>query len=101
MKPVLPSFVLPAVLAAILLPALALAKDAPIGLEQCPAPVQALINHYSKQGTLEGVTLDEKKKSGGPAVYEAKFTLTDGRRMEIHISPEGKVIKFEEKKAKS
>jgi hypothetical protein len=101
MKPIIPSCLRPVVVAAILIPAFALAKDAPISLDQCPAPVQALISHYSKQGTFEEVTLDEKKKSGGPAVYEAKFTLTDGRRIEIHMSPEGKVIKFEEKKAKS
>ena len=83
------------------LPASVAAKDAPVSLEECPAPVQAIIRHYSAQGTFESVALDEKKKSGGPAVYEAKFTLRDGRRMEVHISPEGKVVSFEEKKPKN
>jgi len=63
--------------------------------------VQAVIRHYSAQGTLEGVTLDEKNKSGGPPVYEAKFTLRSGKRMEVHISPEGQVLQFEEKKSKT
>jgi hypothetical protein len=45
--------------------------------------------------------LDEKKKSGGPAVYEAKFSLRNGKRIEVHISPEGKVLQFEDKKPKS
>ena len=74
------------------------AKDAPMSVDQCPAPVQAMIRHYSAQGTFESVAFDEKKKSGGPAVYEAKFTLRGGRRIEVHISPEGKVVQFEEKK---
>ena len=76
-------------------------KDDPVALEQCPAPVQTVIQHYTTQGSLEGVTLDEKKKTGGPAVYEAKFSLRNGRRVEVHISPEGKVLQFEEKKSKS
>jgi len=77
------------------------AKDEPITFEKCPAAVQAVIRHYSTQGSLEGVTLDEKKKAGGPAVYEAKFSLRTGKRVEVHISPEGKVLQFEEKKAKN
>ena len=77
------------------------AKDAPIALEACPAPVQAVIRHYATQGTLEGVAVDEKKKTGGPAVYEAKFALPTGKRIEVHISPEGTVLQFEEKKSKN
>lgn len=78
-----------------------IAKDKPVTVEECPAPVQAVIRHYSTQGTFESVTLDEKKKSGGEKIYEAKFSLKDGRRIEVHISPEGKVIQFEDKKPKS
>jgi hypothetical protein len=77
------------------------AKDDPIGLSQCPAPVQAVIKQYSARGTLEGVAVDEKKKTGGPAVYEAKFTLKDGKRIEVHISAGGQVILVEDKKPKS
>ena len=76
----------------------AFAKDALMSVDQCPAPVQAMIRHYSAQGSFESVAFDEKKKSGGPAIYEAKFTLRNGRRIEVHISPEGKVVQFEEKK---
>jgi hypothetical protein len=84
---------------AILTPASA--KDEPIQLEKCPQPVQAVIRSYETQGKLEEVALDEKKKTGGPAVYEAKFTLTGGRRIELHISPAGSVIQIEEKKRKN
>ena len=77
------------------------AKDQVITIAECPAPVQAVIRHYSIQGTLESVSKDEKKKSGGPVVYEAKFSLRNGKRTEVHISPEGKVLQFEEKKPKS
>lgn len=79
----------------------AAAKDKPITLDECPAPVKATIQHYAAQGTFESVALDEKKKSGGSAVYEAKFNLSNGRRVEVHISPEGKVVLFEEKKRKN
>ncbi len=87
--------------AASLTPPLALAKDEVINLEQCPAPVQAVIRHYSTQGTLDAIGVDKKAKSGGPAVYEAKFTVKSGNRIEVHISPEGKVLQMEEKKPKN
>jgi hypothetical protein len=89
------------VLAAAALSPVAAAKDQPITVAECPAPVQAVIRHYSTQGTLESVAKDEKKKTGGPVVYEAKFSLKNGKRTEVHISAEGKVIQFEEKKPKS
>jgi hypothetical protein len=76
------------------------AKDRVVTLNECPAPVQAVIRHYSAQASFEQVALDEKKKSGGPAVYEAKFALRDGKRIEVHISPEGQVLQFENKKPK-
>lgn len=79
----------------------AVAKDESISLAQCPAPVQAVIKVYSAKGTFETVTLDAKKKSGGPAVYEAKFSLRNGERVELHISPEGTVLQTEEKKPKN
>ncbi|MDB6148881.1 MAG: hypothetical protein JWQ44_329 [Chthoniobacter sp.] len=77
------------------------AKDQPLTLEQCPVPVQDVIRQYTAHGTLESVALDAKKKSGGPATYEAKFNLKDGKRIEVHISAEGKVLGFEDKKSKS
>ena len=88
-----------AIALAILTPASA--KDEPIQLDKCPQPVQAVIRSYQTQGQLEEVALDEKKKTGGPAVYEAKFTLTGGRRIELHISPAGSVIQIEEKRRKN
>ena len=85
----------------ILLSSAALAKDKPVAIGECPDRVQAVIRQYSTQATFESVALDEKKKTGGPAVYEAKFKLPTGKRIEVHISPEGKVIQFEEKSSKS
>lgn len=79
----------------------AFAKDKPVNLDACPAAVQAIIQQYQSRGTLEEIALDEKKKSGGPAVYEAKFSLPDGNRIEVHISAEGSVLKVEDKKRKS
>ena len=79
----------------------AVAKDKPVNVTDCPAPVQEVIKKYQAQGTLEGVARDDKKKSGGPAVYEAKFELADGRRVEVHISAAGEVMQIEEKKTKT
>lgn len=79
----------------------AIAKDEPISLEACPAPVQVVIKHYSAQGALEGIGVDKKAKSSGDAVYEAKFALPSGKRVEVHISADGKVMQVEEKKAKN
>ena len=76
------------------------AKDVPVNLDQCPAPVQATVRQYSAYGTMEAIALDEKKKSGGPAVYEAKFNFPNGKRIEVHISPEGKVLLVENKEPK-
>lgn len=66
-------------------------------LEACPPGVRAIIAHYAKHGKLEEVALDRKRKSGGPPVYEAKFSLNDGRRIELHMSPEGLLLKIEPK----
>ena len=79
----------------------AAAKDKSIGLGECPAPVQAVIRQYSAKATFESVALDEKKKSGGPAVYEAKFSLPGGKRIELHISSTGTVMQVEEKAPKT
>lgn len=88
-------------LATALFSSTALAKDEKVQLSECPEPVRAVIRHYSQQGTLEEIGLDKKKKSGGPAVYEAKFAVRDGRRIEVHIAPDGKVLQMEEKRPKS
>ena len=74
------------------------AKDRVVSLEQCPEAVQRVIKHYGTSAKVEEIGLDEKKKSGGPAVYEAKLALPDGRRLEVHISANGSVLRFEEKK---
>jgi hypothetical protein len=78
----------------------ALAKDDIVKLEECPEPVQAIIRHYKNQATLESIGYDKKAKSGGPGIYEAKFKAKAGNRVEVHISPEGKVLQMEEKKSK-
>ncbi len=76
-------------------------KDAPLTLRACPAPVQAVIQQYSAKWKFESVALDEKKKSHGEPVYEAKFVMPDGKRIELHISPAGQLITTEEKKPKT
>ena len=99
MKPILQTILLLAVAGS--LAPLAAAKDKPIGLGECPAPVQAVIRQYSAKAAFESVAFDEKKKSGGAAVYEAKFNLPGGKRIELHISPTGTVMQVEEKTPKS
>ena len=77
------------------------AKDTPVALDQCPAPVQATVRQYAAYGTMEAIALDEKKKSGGPMVYEAKFSFPGGKRIEVHISPDGMVLQVENKAPKN
>jgi hypothetical protein len=86
------------VLAALVFPvSSASAKDKKVSLAECPAPVQAVIQHYAKQATLEDIAVDNQD---GQKVYEAKFTLPNGKRTEAHIAADGKVLKFEDKGAK-
>jgi hypothetical protein len=90
------------VLCSVLLGAPAFAKDEPISLNACPPQVQAVVRQYTATyGKFEEIELDRKKKSGGQPVYEAKFEMRNGKRVELHISPSGQVIKVEEKKPKS
>jgi hypothetical protein len=86
---------------ALLLPSSAFAKDIPMSLDRCPGAVQTVVKQYSTRATFEEIALDMKKKSGGPAVYEAKFSLPDGKRIELHITTEGKILQIENKKSKN
>jgi hypothetical protein len=89
------------IIAALLLCGPAFAKDEPIGLDACPPRVQAVIRQYTATyGKFEEVELDRKKKTGGPPVYEAKFEMPNRRRVEVHISASGQVLKVEEKQPK-
>ena len=75
----------------------ALAKDAPITIEQCPEPVQKVIREYQAKGQLQKIGRDEKKKSGGPPVYEARFKMADAGEIEVHIATTGAVLTIEHK----
>ena len=77
-----------------------LAKDKSVDLSECPQPVQDVIKRYSAQATFEEVKLDKNAKTGGTATYEAKFSMADGRRFEVHISPAGSIMAVENKKAR-
>jgi hypothetical protein len=101
MRNIAPILACSAATAAWLIPAAASAKDIPMALDRCPAAVQAIVRHYSTRGSMEEIALDMKKKSGGPPVYEAKFSLPGGKRIEVHITPEGKVLQVEDKKPKN
>jgi hypothetical protein len=74
-------------------------KDVPITLEQCPEPVKVTLRQYLAYGKMDEVAVDKKEKSGGTPVYEAKFTFPNGKRIEVHISPEGKVLVVENRDA--
>ena len=87
-------------LATLILAATASAKDKPVDLSKCPVPVQNVVKQYLAHGTMEEIAYDEKKKSGGQPVYEAKFSLKDGRRIELHISPDGRLLQVENKNPK-
>ena len=87
-------------IAVLLLPRFATAKDEIITIDRCPVPVQKIIQSYSAQHKLEEIGYDQRKKEGGSPRFEVKFESKDGKRFEVHISPDGKVLEIEPKKPK-
>jgi hypothetical protein len=75
------------------------AKDDLVTFDQCPPAVKQVIQQYSVKYKLETIGYD-KTTGGGPPRYEVKFTGGDGKRFEVHISLEGKVLEIEPKKPK-
>lgn len=88
------------IIAALLAPCFVAAKDDIITIDRCPAPVQKTIQYYAAQHKLEEIGYDKRQKEGGTPRFEVKFESKDGKRFEVHISPDGKVLEIEPKKPK-
>ena len=74
-------------------------KAAPekVKLDECPAAVQKTIKDNSEGGEIIKI---EKATDKGGVVYETEVKKSDGKRIDIDVAADGKLIKVEEVKAK-
>lgn len=90
------------VLLAVLLPAaMALATsafaDEKVQWTDVPPQVQKTITSHSGGGKIMEVEKDAKLIDGKPVtVYEAEVTKPDGKKIEIKVAEDGKLIKVED-----
>ena len=82
----------------VLFASVAFGKEVEISLEKCPAAVQATVREYQAHGKLDKIELEAK--DGSADEYDAKLSLNDGRRIAVHLSADGRVIRVDEKKPK-
>ena len=62
-----------------------------INLSDCPAAVQQTIKDNAGGGDIKEV--EKETKGNGSVVYEADATKSDGKKIEIKVAPDGKLIK--------
>jgi uncharacterized membrane protein YkoI len=78
---------------ALALPALVLAKDEKIKLEDCPAAVQKTIKENAGDGKI--VEVEKETRKDGTVVYEAEVKKADGTEVDIKVAADGKLIGIE------
>ena len=60
-------------------------------LSDCPPAVQQTLRQYAEGGKIERI---KKEFEEGKTVYEAKIKTADGKKMEVEVTPDGKVVKL-------
>ena len=60
-----------------------------VKLEDLPKPVRDTVEREVKKGQITEI---EREEDRGKTFYEVEF-LENNKRMEIHVSPEGKLLK--------
>jgi len=65
-------------------------------ISACPAAVQKAFQDYANGVQFKNVEKDTKKD--GRIVYEAKGKTADGRKIEIKVEDDGRLVKFESEK---
>jgi uncharacterized membrane protein YkoI len=68
------------------------AKDEKVKLGDCPPAVQKAIQDKAAGGEIKKVEKGTEEKG---TVYEAEIKTTDGKEIEIAVTPEGKLVKTE------
>jgi uncharacterized membrane protein YkoI len=78
---------------ALAIPALADSNEEKVQLKDCPDAVQKTIKQEAGEGTI--VEIEKETKKDGTVVYEADVKMADGKKIEIKVAADGKLIKVE------
>lgn len=68
-------------------------KEVKIKPEDCPATVLNAVKEIAKDGKI--IEIEKEVKSDGAVVYEVEVKTADGKKIEIKVAADGKVIKTE------
>lgn len=72
-------------------------KEARVEWSEVPAVVQRTITHHAEGGEIEEVEKEIKLKNGNTVtIYEAEVKRPDGKKIEIKVGEDGKLIELEE-----
>ncbi len=72
-------------------------KEEKVQWENVPVVVQKTITENLKDGKIEEIEKETKIKDGqSVTVYEAKVKKSDGKKIEIKVGEDGKLIKIED-----
>jgi uncharacterized membrane protein YkoI len=61
-------------------------------LDQVPAKVKETIEKHVQKGKIREI---EREKKNGATVYEVDYTAADGKKFEMDIAEDGKLLKKE------
>lgn len=72
-------------------------KEEKVQWSQVPAVVQKTITEHAGGGKIEEIEKETETKDGkSVTVYEAKIKKPDGKKFEIEVGEDGKLIKIED-----
>jgi uncharacterized membrane protein YkoI len=69
-------------------------KEQKINLSDCPAAVQQTIKDNAAGGEI--LEVEQATQKDGSVVYEAEVKKTDGKKIEVKVSADGKLLKVED-----
>jgi len=67
-------------------------KEVSLKFADCPAAVQKTI--IDQAGGVQFPEIDKETKKDGRVVYEAKGKNTDGKKIEIKVAADGRLVEF-------
>jgi hypothetical protein len=70
------------------------AKEEKVKLSDCPAAVQKTIKENANGGKI--LEVEKETKKDGTVVYEAEVKKSDGKKIEIEVAEDGKLIGVED-----
>ncbi|MGB9601443.1 MAG: PepSY domain-containing protein [Verrucomicrobiia bacterium] len=68
-------------------------KEVKIKPEDCPTAVLNAVKEIAKNGSI--IEIEKEVKNDGTVVYEVEVKTSDGKKIEIKVAADGKVIKTE------